>query len=366
MKSKRFLSAVIVCILLVSLSGMAMAADFTDVPTNHKYYQEIQFCQAQNYINGITPTTFEPDSNLTRGQLAVIICRAQLLQGVPLDVTKGSFNDIVPLKHYYDAAAIIMGCLGAVKGTSDMVFSPEQNLTREQLAVIIMRTLRLGADDTEAYKVYADNASIAGWATEAVSACLNADVFVGLYDGANFMPQTPVTRAEICKLIYTVSQPSHTIKIGTMTGGTVTASQSTAKAGKLITLTVTPEAGKRLKPGTLKYNTTAISGNTFVMPNEDVTIKAQFENTPALQSIAITTMPTKTAYVVGEHLDLTGMVVTATYVGGSTAAVSGWTSTPAQGTAMTLVNPYQIMVFYTENSVTKNTTFSVTVTQAAT
>jgi hypothetical protein len=121
-----------------------------------------------------------------------------------------------------------------------------------------MRTLRLGADSTDAYKIYKDYASIAGWATEAVSACLNADVFVGLYDGEDFMPQTAVTRAEICKLIYTISQPSHTIKMANMTGGTVTASQSTAKAGKVITLTVTPEAGKRLKAGSLKYNNTPV------------------------------------------------------------------------------------------------------------
>jgi hypothetical protein len=166
MKLKRIISAVIVSVLLVSLSGMAMAADFTDVKSDHKYYDAVQFCQTKNYINGITPTTFEPDKSLTRGQLAVILCRAQLLQGVPLDVTKGSFNDIVPLKHYYDAAAIIMGCLGAIKGTSETTFSPEQNLTREQLAVIIMRTLRLGADNTNAYKSYKDYASIAGWATE--------------------------------------------------------------------------------------------------------------------------------------------------------------------------------------------------------
>jgi polyhydroxybutyrate depolymerase len=144
---------------------------------------------------------------------------------LPLDVTKGCFNDIVPLKHYYDAAAIIMGCLGAIKGTSETTFSPEQNLTREQLAVIIMRTLRLGADNTNAYKSYKDYASIAGWATEAVSACLNATFSWDFTTARISCQQTAVTRAEICKLIYTISQPSHTIKIGNMTGGTVTASR---------------------------------------------------------------------------------------------------------------------------------------------
>lgn len=48
----------------------------------------------------------------------------------------------------------------------------------------------------------------------------------------------------------------------------------------------------------------------------------------ALESIAVTTAPTKTAYTVGETFDSTGMVITATYADSTTAAVTGYTYSP--------------------------------------
>ena len=363
MKTKRILSAVIVCILLFSLAGTAMAADFTDVDSGHEYYDEILFCQSKNYISGTSATMFEPDASLTRGQLAVILCRAELLQAIPIDVTKGNFTDIASLNNYYDAAAIIMGCLGVVTGTSEMTFSPNTPVTREQLAAVIMRLLHLGADNEDAYQVYNDYETISDYATIAVSACLNADVFIGLFNGENFMPKNAVTRAEICKLIYTVSQPAHTITIAPMTGGTVTPSQTTAKAGKVIMLTVTPEDGKQLVAGSLMYNETAITGTSFVMPDMDVTVTAMFEDVPlVLQSIAVTTMPTKTAYIVDETLDLTGMVVTATYTNETTAVVTVDTTDPADGAALGTAGTIPVTVSYTEGTVTETATFNVEVT----
>ncbi|KAB3534416.1 hypothetical protein F8154_08920 [Alkaliphilus pronyensis] len=43
--------------------------------------------------------------------------------------------------------------------------------------------------------------------------------------------------------------------------------------------------------------------------------------TPVLISIEITTLPTKTNYLVGESLDLTGIVVTGSFSGGSSGTV---------------------------------------------
>jgi hypothetical protein len=101
------------------------------------------------------------------------------------------------------------------------------------------------------------------------------------------------------------------------------------------------------------------------MPNEDVTIKAQFENIPTLVSIGVITMPTKTTYTAGEALDLSGMVVRATYSDGSMATVTGWTSTPANGAVLSTTGPNLVTISYTEGSVTKTTTFNVTVNPAA-
>jgi hypothetical protein len=84
--------------------------------------------------------------------------------------------------------------------------------------------------------------------------------------------------------------------------------------------------------------------------------------TRVLSSIAITTKPTKTSYVKGEALDLSGMVVTATFSSGKTSTVTSYTTSPAAGSAVTTVGTSTVTVSYTENSVTKTASFSITAT----
>ena len=81
-----------------------------------------------------------------------------------------------------------------------------------------------------------------------------------------------------------------------------------------------------------------------------------------LTGISITTAPTKTDYVKGESLDLSGMVVTATFNSGASEEVTSLcTSTPASGSALSSYGSVSITVSYTENGVTKTASFTVTV-----
>jgi predicted CoA-binding protein len=82
-----------------------------------------------------------------------------------------------------------------------------------------------------------------------------------------------------------------------------------------------------------------------------------------LASIAITTPPSKTAYTVGEVLDLAGMAVTATYSDGSTAAVTGYT--PSGFNSSAAAASQTVTVSYTEGGVTKTATFTVTINAAS-
>ena len=77
-----------------------------------------------------------------------------------------------------------------------------------------------------------------------------------------------------------------------------------------------------------------------------------------LESISVTTNPNVTTYEYQENLNTAGMVVTAAYSDGSTAAVSGWSCSP---TALNTVGTQAITVTYTEREYTRTTTFNVTV-----
>ena len=77
-----------------------------------------------------------------------------------------------------------------------------------------------------------------------------------------------------------------------------------------------------------------------------------------LESIAVTTQPTKATYEYGDTFSSSGMVVTATYSDGATANVTGYTTSPS---TMSKVGEQTVTVSYTERGVTKTTTLSVTV-----
>lgn len=82
---------------------------------------------------------------------------------------------------------------------------------------------------------------------------------------------------------------------------------------------------------------------------------------PKLVSIAVTTPPTKTAYRYGEAFSAVGMVVTATYTDGNSAAVTGYTTSPASFTSL---GDQSVTVKYTENGVSVAVTTPVTVSRA--
>ncbi len=357
MKTKKFFSIILIFVMTASIGLTAFAAEFDDVPDEHPYKEAIDFCEAKGYAIGMSDTAFMPDSNLTRGQLAVIWCRI-----LSIREENHTFADVPKLNNYFDTAIIVINSLGMVKGTSETSFSPNDYITREQLALLTKNTYNLGSDNPEAYKQYTDSESISEWARDGINSCINAHVFEGLFDKENFKPQQPVTRAEVCQLIYNISLPVYSITIGELEGGTITASPMKARPGKDITLTIVPDTGKQLKAGTLMYNDTVIEGTTFIMPAKNVTITAIFEDIPVtLESIVVTTQPDKTTYTVGEALDLTGLVITAIYSDDSTIEVTDYTTLPAEGSTLEEEGTVSVEISYTEGDVTKNTSFDVEV-----
>lgn len=83
-----------------------------------------------------------------------------------------------------------------------------------------------------------------------------------------------------------------------------------------------------------------------------------------LASIAVTNAPTKTAYTEGDALDLTGIAVQAVYTDGTTEMVTGsCVFSPADGDTLNTVGTQLVTVGYTEDGVTKTTSFNVTVAE---
>ena len=115
--------------------------------------------------------------------------------------------------------------------------------------------------------------------------------------------------------------------------------------------------------GTVLYEDTSevivswnYDGAATYTAKQPITVKRVFTG------ISITTAPTKTTYYKGESLDLSGMVVTATFNSGATEEVTSLcTSNPASGSALSSYGTVTVTVTYTENGVTKTASFTVSV-----
>lgn len=88
--------------------------------------------------------------------------------------------------------------------------------------------------------------------------------------GTSFtMPEKDVT-VEV-----TFKKSTYTVTVAAAANGTVTADKATAQMGDTVTVTATPDKDYELSKITV--NGTAITGNTFTMPAENVTVAAEFK-----------------------------------------------------------------------------------------
>jgi hypothetical protein len=82
---------------------------------------------------------------------------------------------------------------------------------------------------------------------------------------------------------------------------------------------------------------------------------------PVLEDIRITALPVKLDYIEGEALDLTGLEIVARYSNWGEKYVSGWSTDPAEGTVLDALGQIDVMVIYSEGSITVFSWFKIMV-----
>lgn len=135
---------------------------------------------------------------------------------------------------------------------------------------------------------------------------------------------------------------AYNVNIATLTDGTITPGKTTAFAGDTVNLTITPGADKQLKSGSLKYTDGTgdhlVSGTSFVMPDEAVTISAEFEAKQYAVSVASlsggSVAADKTTAVSGETVTVTVTPIEGNQLKpGSLKYTHGSTTVPITGTS---------------------------------
>ncbi|WP_438348834.1 SwmB domain-containing protein [Paenibacillus sp. FA6] len=119
------------------VTGVTGNKFYADV-TNHWAKSEINELLAKFVVNGRTSVAFEPNSNITRGEFAVFIAKALGLSGDSQAASR--FSDV----QSFTATGAYIGAAtkaGIITGNTDGTFKADKYVTREQMAIMMVRAM---------------------------------------------------------------------------------------------------------------------------------------------------------------------------------------------------------------------------------
>lgn len=191
--------------LVVPLSGNATiklidkSTHFADVAYNHWAANAIAFATSRGLFEGVGDGKFAPDTNMSRGMLVTVLYR---LEDTPVSNGVMHFLD-VNRDAWYTKALQWVATNKIVNGYENGTFGPNDNVTREQIAVILYRyanVIGVGTDERGSTTQFKDSGDVSAWARDAMSWAIEAGLFNGDNQG-NLKPTDSATRGEVAALL---------------------------------------------------------------------------------------------------------------------------------------------------------------------
>jgi hypothetical protein len=185
--------------------GASLSQSFSDVPTNNWAFQQIEAIYRAGVTTGCPtaegePKKFCPTEALSREQLAAAVVRAFYFpESVPLSQQPGSyyFPDVSADSVFNNEIGLAKE-LNIFSGYPDGTFRPKENVTRDQMAVALVKTLKLDTSNPGA-AVFPD-VPADYWAFKEIQACYKAGIIQGYPDGT-YRPSDVVDRAQMAVFI---------------------------------------------------------------------------------------------------------------------------------------------------------------------
>lgn len=174
---------------------------FTDIGSVSWARDAINGLYDAGIINGKTETTFAPNDNVTRAEFAKMLMG---VFGLNSDAfTTSSFYDVSTSDWYFQSVESAYN-LGIINGVAPAYFDPNANITRQDMAVMVVRAATVSGKaipTVNEAKTFADEASIADYAKDAVSTLQVGGIIDGVTD-TTFAPTDNATRAQAAKILY--------------------------------------------------------------------------------------------------------------------------------------------------------------------
>jgi len=163
------------------------------------FFESLRYLDMENLLDEEQDDTFAPNVPVTRSKLVKVLF---LMAGEPsTDNLPNDFEDVT-YGAWYENAVRWAAASGIVLGTDDYEFAPGNNITREQMAVMLFNLAEYMGITLPQVRTgrFADNMSISAEARQAVNAMFEAGIISGDDDNV-FNPQGNTTRAEMAEML---------------------------------------------------------------------------------------------------------------------------------------------------------------------
>lgn len=177
---------------------------FFDVTNDKWYFEAVKFANINGIFSGMTPSVFEPDTQMSRAMFVRVLYNLYIKTGVTIEKEQDSgmpFTDVVSGAWYEDAVKWAYE-RGIVYGVENTYFDLDSGVTREQMCTILYRFAQKASYKLPRNKnvEFTDADEISPYASEAVGVMAGAGVVSGMGQG-RLAPKNTATRAQVAQLI---------------------------------------------------------------------------------------------------------------------------------------------------------------------
>ncbi len=177
----------------------SISSRYTDI-SGHWARQSMAFCLNNGYFTGTSDTLFEPQGVMSRGMFVTVLSR---MSGENISGYPNRFTD-VPNSQYYAQPCGWGSATGIVEGASPTTFEPNANVTREQIAALLYRyalkyELTQAVTGTS-LGGFTDASAVSEYAVEAMSWAIANGIIEGRTD-TTIVPRDSALRCEVATMV---------------------------------------------------------------------------------------------------------------------------------------------------------------------
>ncbi|WP_051287555.1 S-layer homology domain-containing protein [Paenibacillus taiwanensis] len=185
-----------------------------DDMNQHWAQAEVNDLGSRLVVTGTSDNRFEPQRDITRAEFAAIVVKGLGLMNS--GTGQDSFKDVASAAWYYDAVSIASQ-YQLIQGYADGTFRSNDNISREEAIVILMRAAKLmnpGMKMTDRepqlqLQAFKDGSQVSMWAQDSVAASIQHGIVKG--SGDHIGAKDNMTRAEVAAVVRRMLQQLHFI-----------------------------------------------------------------------------------------------------------------------------------------------------------